>query len=672
MNPFRETIVANPWETTRVDVPAIHGQVFEQCLAGVDFVRDRKRSAALLIHGEAGSGKTHLLSRLRERLTPTRPPDTTRPEYLYVWVRLQTSPRMIWRTLRRTLVDDWFRPAAGRNSQFERILFHRLAEIRPAEGDLERWYEYMLDEHPDGLAELMDEIATNLDLDRNTAVAFMHIAFGRHLRDLRAWLAGTSLPQAALARLDLAQDDGTDEEREDQSRQIVLMLCQLAGDGLPIVLSFDQVEALQTTPGDHDALFAFGQLVSTLHDGTTNVLLVSCVQSAFATELKDHARRADYDRMTSLGALSLDPLSVSQAEQLIAARLTTADSSLLADRSDSTCWPLSRQEFTDLFAAGVVSPRKLLSLCAERIDAPAVPETAPASAPAGPRVPGKPKVATFLQDQWDAALDRKLAGSTPESTEEIVRHGLPLVVKMLSPDLSLTTDDQLADVPLLFEPMSEPGKKLGSAGKSGPGAKSKRIGVSICTQSNMNSFTAQLKRLKKQFVPERLQRLVILRDARVPLSEGAKVARQQLAELEQKHAVVIYPPVEVLAALDALRELLSDAKSGDLACQGETVAPQTVEEWLVAQLPAALREFVQQVLTPVDDGEAPSDTPDIDALNALLEKNPMQLLEAAAEMLQRPVDQIVATARRHPDQFRIIGEPPEMLFRAIQTTETPT
>ncbi len=290
MNPFRETIVASPWEATRTDVPEIHGEVFERCLEGIEHVRQGGRSTALLIHGEAGSGKTHLLSRLRTHLAPQGPTATNRRECLYVWVRLQTSPRMIWRTLRRTLVDDWFRPVAGAHSQFHRILFHRLAEIRTAEGDLERWYEYMLDEVPEGLAELMDRIANGLDLDRNTAVAFTHIAFGRHLRDLRAWLAGTSLPQAALERIDLAQEDGNDDEREDESRRVVLMLCRLAGNGLPIVLSFDQVEALQTVPGDRDALFAFGQMLSALHDGTTNALLVSCVQSAFATEMKDQAR----------------------------------------------------------------------------------------------------------------------------------------------------------------------------------------------------------------------------------------------------------------------------------------------------------------------------------------------------------------------------------------------
>src|SRR6185436_16116275 len=84
VNPFRETIVANPWDVARVDVPEIHGDVFEQCLRGIDHVRKSRHSAGLLIHGEAGSGKTHLLSRLCSHLTPREPTATHRPECLFV------------------------------------------------------------------------------------------------------------------------------------------------------------------------------------------------------------------------------------------------------------------------------------------------------------------------------------------------------------------------------------------------------------------------------------------------------------------------------------------------------------------------------------------------------------------------------------------------------------
>ena len=593
VNPFRSGIVASPWESATVDVNSIHHEVFAQCLAGIQQVRRTHNSAGLLIHGEAGSGKTHLLRRLRTHLTPQAPSATHREECLYVWVRLQTSPRMIWRTLRRTLVDDWFRPVRGVNSQFQRILFHRFAEIRTAEGDLERWYEYMLESDPAGLKELLDKIADALDLDRNTAVAFEHIAFGRHLRDLRAWLSGDSLPEAALERMDLSQDEGTDEEREDQSRQIVLMLCRLAGNGLPVVISFDQVEALQISPGDRDALFSFGQVTSTLHDSTTNVLILSCVQSAFFSELRDQARRADYDRMASLGAWTLHPLQRDECLQLIQARLNQLDPAEFPNVPHSLGWPLSPGEFEALFARNsAIPPRQLLNLCAERFetwshrDRPA--EQGSATSSVRDEVPHteftsalavSASTSTFLQERWDASLAERLDNNTPVKTEEIVRHGFPMLVKMLVPEARQVNDELLADVALVVET---------PAG---------RTGVSICTQANMTSLGARLKRLKAQWAMGRLQRLVIIRDDRVPLSASAKKARQSLDELEQQSVVALHPAVEVLAALDALRDLLSDAKSGNLAGADGTVTPQTVEAWLAAHLPTGLRNLLNEILT---------------------------------------------------------------------------
>lgn len=644
MNPFRDTIVASPWDTTGVDVPAIHENVQNQCLRGIEHVRTHGRSAGLLIHGAAGSGKTHLLKRLRVQLAPQQPTATDRRECLYVWVRLQTSPRMIWRTLRRTLVDDWFRPVDNGKSQFDRILFHRLAEIRVAEGDLEPWYEYMREEHPDGLAELMDRIADNLHLDRNTAVAFMHIAFGRHRRDLRAWLAGDSLPQAALERMDLAQDEGTDVEREDLARQVVLMLCALAGNGLPIVLSFDQVEALQMRPGDTDALFQFGQLTSTLHDSTTNVLLVSTVQSAFATELKDHARSADYDRMTSLGAFSLDPLDRRQAEQLIAARLDSADVRDLPP-SRPAIWPLSPEAFDALFASGGVSPRKLLSRSAEAFETWQSPGTSV--------VPPPPPPERFLQERWESLVDEKQAANGPESTEEILRHGVPLLVSLVAPEQRLVQDEHLPDVSLIFE------------GPTG------RTGLSACTQSNMTSLATRLKRLKMQFASQRLHRLVIVRDSRVPLTKTAKAARQNLEELESQHAVILHPAVEVLAAIDALRALLSDAKSGDLDCQGNPLSPRTVEEWFRTHLAGELESFVGDVLGH-SDGEAAKESVDVQSLEALigfLNENPVAPLVEVAESLRQSVQSLIETARRHPDHFGLLGQPPSVLFRIEEGSE---
>jgi hypothetical protein len=245
----------------------------------------------------------------------------------------------------------------------------------------------------------------------------------------------------------------------------------------------------------------------------------------------------------------------------------------------------------------------LLTLCAERFETRGNRAAAGSNASqvetATTSASGAETTASFLEDSWETCVEQKLAANSPEKTEDIVRHGFPMLVELVAPAAKPVRDEQLADVPLVFE---------GAGGRSG---------LSFCTQSNMNSRAAQLKRLKQQVSLQRLQRLVLVCDARVPLTPNARAARQYLGELEEQQAVVVFPAVEVLAALDALRELLSDAKSGDLAFHGDTVAPQTVREWLKGHLPAALFEFVDEILGTQMKGEREktSDAHEIEALN---------------------------------------------------------
>lgn len=648
MNPFREAIVADPWDAPRSDVPAIHQQVFEQCLQGLEHVRAMRRSTALLIHGAAGSGKTHLFSRLRARLAPTMPTATDRTEALFVWVRLQTSPRMIWRMVRRTLVNDWFRPLIEARCQFDRILFHRLAQLRVAEGDLEPWYEYMLQEHPDGLKSLIDEIASSLDLDRNTHVALEHLAFCRHRRDLQAWLCGDSLPEAVLGRLDLEQVDEGDEEREDQARRVVLMLCRLAGSELPIAIGFDQVEALETGPEDRAALFAFGQLVSTLHDATSNVLIVSAVQSSFADRLSNEARAADRDRMTSFGKMNLPPLERKEAQELIRQRLLVCDEPLPLAAQTEPFWPLIESDLADLFSSGAVTPRKLLTRCAERFDA--LRQSPSFDLPVEPSTPKT--ISDFLDETWETIVDEKLKANQPQQTEEILRHSLPMVAQLIEPDLRLASDDQLPDVSLILE------------------GRSRRTGVSVCVQSNMTSLTARLKRLKSQAGMGRLDRLVIVRDSRVPVSPTAKKAQEYLTDLQQQGVALVHPAPEVLAALDALRALLSDARSGDLAFHGDAVAPKTLEEWFARHLSNNLEEFVREIIdtsNPAQNNGA--DSVLIEAMSTLLAKQPLVSLADAAAQVGASCDELAIVIRRYPDLFGLMGNSDLFLFRVVQTAD---
>ena len=109
INPFRNSIVRDAWDPGKIDVPEINEAPFRLCLEALDSVRAERRSTSVLLHGEAGSGKTHLLNRLR-----TAVKSQTRFQ-IFVSVRLQSSPHRFWRYLRRSMVQDLVQGELGKD-----------------------------------------------------------------------------------------------------------------------------------------------------------------------------------------------------------------------------------------------------------------------------------------------------------------------------------------------------------------------------------------------------------------------------------------------------------------------------------------------------------------------------------------------------------------------------
>jgi chromosomal replication initiation ATPase DnaA len=119
INPFRNTIVADPWNPGIVDVYEINAGAFQLCCQALDRVRAEGRSTSVLLYGEAGSGKTHLLARLRSYLKDQA------QLFIFVAVRLHTSPNRLWRHIRKSFVESLLQSIKGNRSQLE-FVFMRI------------------------------------------------------------------------------------------------------------------------------------------------------------------------------------------------------------------------------------------------------------------------------------------------------------------------------------------------------------------------------------------------------------------------------------------------------------------------------------------------------------------------------------------------------------------
>ncbi len=648
LNPFRNTIVSDPWRPSPTDVPEIHDKVFQKCRLALETVRSKGISSSVLIHGEPGSGKTHLLARLRLHCkgVEARAVDPIQPETVFVAVRLQTGPQRLWRHLRRSFVEDLLREVDGGRSQLERILLRRLGEIGQADADSLLWWEWLKREYSgaSGLKKTLDELFDRLSkehpLSRDLCKVLGHLMMGRHLRDARAWLLGDPLPESALSTLQLASSPD-DDDLEDQAQRVVLDLCRLAGPKIPVVLCFDQIEALLVDPTDRTPFAVLGQVIMKLFNGTSNLLLISCVQSTFVDHLKldqpGSVSAPAAARMAVHPAASLNPLLWDHAMRLIRARLS-ADSSLasLRESRTETLWPLDEGELKQAVGARGCTPRKILSICAEMFDA-----------AADNRVDIKLAVEEFLARTWQEGLEESSRSDTSGQVDNILTHGIPLLVHSSAQSWKLQGDRPTRDIDLMLE--SPDG----------------RLGISLSNHRDLRSLWPRLKRLPALIKDRRVEKLLLLRDVRLPIGKNAVKVNQVLDELCAQGAQFIRPSHEVLAALDALRRLLSDAKAGDLSNQGATVTPETVQEWLARNMPAVLQDFLEEIVAYPGIGGRIEGIDFFDRLQELLIEHPVISIQEAAVKLETGAPEIELNARANCKRVGVLDGPPVVLFRLV-------
>jgi len=202
-----------------------------------------------------------------------------------------------------------------------------------------------------------------------------------------------------------------------------------------------------------------------------------------------------------------------------------------------------------------------------------------------------------------------------------------------------------------------------------------RINISLCNQQNMTSLAGRLRRLREQAKEQVLEeltreRFILLRDARLPIGAHAKKTREHREQLLTTGFHWLSASAEMIAALDALRGLLSDAKAGDLANGGEALTPATVQEWLATNLDARLRPLRELLDALLPEAAATAqqvaDETDFNLcedISELLHVHYVVSVTDAACRLDRDETQVESCARRHPERFGLLNGPPALLFQ---------
>ena len=316
-NPFMRDVVGSALDDARVDVPKINLHAKKECAALIANVANQHESGSLLLFGEPGSGKTHLLSRLRNHIDHE---NEAGRHHVLIPLRMQTSPSMIWRFVRASLADALLRRTGEGTSPLDGIFAERRNEVAALH-------------------------------HRDLAIVLENLLCGMHVRDSASWLRGYELPEAALTAMGLSSLPVDEEFQEERAYQVVRELAQLA-EPVPFVFCLDQVESLQRHPDDREGIFALGKLVATLHDTLRNAAIVCCVQTSFIDQIKSAVRGSEQDRMLANRA-GLQPLTWEQALDLIQARLEALPELRELKPADSgRIWPIDADKLRPIFEPG--------------------------------------------------------------------------------------------------------------------------------------------------------------------------------------------------------------------------------------------------------------------------------------------------------------------------------
>jgi len=626
-NPFRDNVVQDAWQSP-IDIAEIHAAAFEACKSGIESAA-RAVPDSLLIYGSAGSGKTHVLARLQRYLgeTARSAPDNVL-RCVFSFVRLQTSPQLLWQHVRRRLATDLMRREQGL-TQLQRLVAHQLGIVagRTARAGILELRVLRAEDEP-ALSRHLSALATKLDLPRNLCVVLEQLVFNRNVREASAWLAGDSLPESSVIDLGVGVD--VEEDREESARQVVTSLCRLAGETLPIVFCFDQVESLQRTATDEEALFRFGRMASDLHDADANVFLITCLQVALLDQFKRAVRAADLDRIARRSVL-LEPLSRVQVESLLLSRLARLPelASLRTQLAAEPFYPLSTRFVQELALESPCVPRRVLALAARAFD----------EAQQGRSVP-IPTTAQALGSELATRQKEAIDSLEPSDTQRVMIQGAEILAHLEGASVS-GPDAEGADVVI---------------------AGGRCAALSLRNEADGRSLTPKLKALLAHTPRKDGVKLVIIRDPRLPVAKTAVKAREYLKALQERGCSLLEPTVEALATLDALASILGDSKSGDLANEDRPLESSAVLAWLKSLRSELSLEPVQELIDSLFSQRATVADSGEQDLADLLSHEHVIAVEMAAQILSQTPDRILTIARKASARCVVLEGPPAVLL----------
>ncbi|MBW4611866.1 MAG: ATP-binding protein [Desmonostoc vinosum HA7617-LM4] len=358
VNPFDLINIkpTNFWEEKQdslLTVDSIHQSAIAEIEGLLDLVGTDHRSRSVLLIGDPGSGKSHLLGRLKRTLN-------SKAFFVYVLCSWADSS-YVWRHVLRYTVDSLIQiPQGQQESQL--ILWLKSLSAFTKRNLTQRIFN---DNIWDLLQTDRQKFIKHLkDTYKQARIYNPDIFFGV-LHDLTEpelypiaceWLRGDSLSEESMQALKIKNCIDT----EDAAKNILANFGKISTETQPIVLCFDNLDSIPKLPDGLLDIQPFFDVNTTIHgDNLKNFLvIISAITQTWKININriQQADRAGIHRLIQLKHITLE-----QAEALWAYLLKSLHKTA-NPQPKSPIFPLNKQLLELNFPGGKTMPRNTLNL----------------------------------------------------------------------------------------------------------------------------------------------------------------------------------------------------------------------------------------------------------------------------------------------------------------------
>ncbi len=351
VNPFDLVAIKpmNFWaekQDSALTVDSIHAEAIAEIEASLDFVATNHRSRSILLLGDSGSGKSHLLGRLKRTLN-------SKAFFAYIFCSWSDSGH-IWRHILRYTVDSLIQVPEGQQESQLMLWLKSLSAFTKSNRSI---WDLLESDRQKFIKQLKDTYKQASIYNPETFFGLLHDLTNPDLYPLACeWLRGDDLSEESMQALKIKSCI----ETEDAAKNILANFGKISTETQPIVLCFDNLDSMPKFTNGLLEIQPLFDVNTTIHgENLKNFLvIISVITQTWALNSKgiQQADRAGIHQPVKLKNITLEQAEALWSYQLKALHQKTNP------QPDSSIFPLTRQILEQSFPGGKTTPRLTINL----------------------------------------------------------------------------------------------------------------------------------------------------------------------------------------------------------------------------------------------------------------------------------------------------------------------